>query len=177
MTVSNGSNRSPLVSAAFCPASRFTPSPASTLTSSGSELARHPTPVPWAFQTTAGIGAGGTFIDTSSANIALNPGDFFVIDISGGPGCCNLFGSTTPYSGGDLYLDLGGQFTDYTQDYGYSMAFQSYMNTAVPEPGRSCSWVLACWASRVCCAARSTCNWSAVFSTPAGDMGLRLFTV
>lgn len=89
----------------------------------------------WAFQTTAGIGVGGTFIDTSSANIALNPGDFFVIDISGGPGCCNLFGSTTPYSGGDLYLDQGGQFTDYTQDFGYSLSFQTYMNTEVPEPG------------------------------------------
>lgn len=89
----------------------------------------------WAFETTVGIGAGGTFIDTSSANIALNPGEFFVIDVSGGPGCCNLFGSTTPYSGGDLYLDIDGQFTDYTALFGYSLAFQSYMNTEVPEPG------------------------------------------
>jgi hypothetical protein len=89
----------------------------------------------WAYQTTIGIGAGGTFIDTSSANISLNPGDFLTIDVSGGPGCCNLFGSTTPYSGGDLYLDLNGQFTDYTQAYGYSMAFQTFMNTDVPEPG------------------------------------------
>ncbi|MFZ0705812.1 MAG: PEP-CTERM sorting domain-containing protein [Candidatus Korobacteraceae bacterium] len=89
----------------------------------------------WAFQETVGIHAGGTFIDTSSANIILNQGDFFTIDVSGGPGCCNLFGSTTPYSGGDLYLDINGQFTDYTQDFGYSMAFQTYMNTNVPEPG------------------------------------------
>lgn len=89
----------------------------------------------WAFQTTVGIGSGGTFIDTSSANIALNPGDFFTIDVSGGPGCCNLFGSTTPYSGGDLFLDINGQFTDYTQLFGYSMAFQTFMNTEVPEPG------------------------------------------
>jgi len=89
----------------------------------------------WAFQTTAAIGSGGTFIDTSSANIMLNPGDFFVIDVSGGPGCCNLGGSTLPYSGGDLYLDLNGQFTDYTSLFGYSMAFQTYMNTEVPEPG------------------------------------------
>ena len=89
----------------------------------------------WAFETTAGIGPGGTFIDTSSANIALNPGEFFVIDISGGPGCCNLYGSTTPYSGGDLYLDINGQFTNYTELFGYSLAFQTYMNTDVPEPG------------------------------------------
>lgn len=88
----------------------------------------------WAFQTNVGINSGGTFIDTSSANITLNQGDFFTIDVSGGPGCCNLAGSTTPYSGGDLYLDINGQFTDYTQLFGYSMAFQSYMNT-VPEPG------------------------------------------
>lgn len=89
----------------------------------------------YAFQTTVGINSTGTFIDTSSANIALNPGDFFVIDVSGGPGCCNLAGSTTPYSGGDLYLDINGQISDYTQLFGYSMAFQSYMNTDVPEPG------------------------------------------
>jgi hypothetical protein len=89
----------------------------------------------WAFQTTVGINAGGTFIDTSSANIILNQGDFFTIDVSGGPGCCNLSGSVTPYSGGDLYLDINGQFTDYTALFGYSMAFQTYMNTDVPEPG------------------------------------------
>jgi hypothetical protein len=89
----------------------------------------------WAFSQTVGISAGGTFIDTSSANIALNPNDFFVIDVSGGPGCCNLFGSTTPYSGGHLYLDLNGQFTDYTALFGYSMSFQSFMNTEIPEPG------------------------------------------
>ncbi len=88
----------------------------------------------FSFMATVPITSAGTFIDTSSANINLNPGDFFVIDVSGGPGCCNLAGSTIPYSGGDLYLDINGQFTDYTKDFGYSMAFQSYMNT-VPEPG------------------------------------------
>jgi hypothetical protein len=88
----------------------------------------------YSFTTTVGINAGGTFIDTSSANIALNPGDFFVIDISGGPGCCNLAGSTVPYSGGDLYLNFGG-VQDYTKLFGYSLAFQTYMNTDVPEPG------------------------------------------
>lgn len=89
----------------------------------------------WAFQETVGINAGGTFIDTSAANIALNPGDFFVIDVSGGPGCCNLYGSTSPYNGGHLFLDLNGQFQDYTQLFGYSMSFQTFMNTDVPEPG------------------------------------------
>ncbi len=88
----------------------------------------------YSFTTTAGITPGGTFIDTSSANIALNPGDYFVIDVSGGPGCCNLAGSTNPYSGGDLYLNINGQIFDYTQLYGYSLGFQTYMNT-VPEPG------------------------------------------
>jgi hypothetical protein len=58
-----------------------------------------------------------------------------VIDVSGGPGCCNLFGSDTPYSGGHLYLDVNGQFTDYTALFGYSLGFQTYMNTEVPEPG------------------------------------------
>jgi hypothetical protein len=88
----------------------------------------------YSFSTTIAIGSGGTFIDTSSANINLNPGDFFTIDVSGGPGCCNLAGSTIPYSGGDLFLDINNQFTDYTKAFGYSMAFQTYMNT-VPEPG------------------------------------------
>jgi PEP-CTERM motif len=88
----------------------------------------------FSFSSTVSITSAGTFIDTSSAGINLNPGDFFTIDVSGGPGCCNLAGSTKAYSGGDLYLDINGQFTDYTQDFGYSMAFQSYMNT-VPEPG------------------------------------------
>ena len=89
----------------------------------------------WAYSTTANITSTGTFIDASSANIVLNQGDFFVIDVSGGPGCCNLAGASTPYSGGHLYLDINGQFTDYTALFGYSMSFQTYMNTEVPEPG------------------------------------------
>jgi hypothetical protein len=88
----------------------------------------------YSFETTVGIDSTGTFIDTSSANIFLNPGDFFVIDISGGPGCCNLAGSGTPYSGGHLYLNFGG-VQDYTELFGYSLGFQTYMNTEVPEPG------------------------------------------
>jgi len=89
----------------------------------------------YSFTTTVLIGSGGTFIDTSSAGINLNPGDFFVIDVSGGPGCCNLAGSTNPYPGGDLFLDIGGNITDYTQLFGYSMAFQTYMGSSTPEPG------------------------------------------
>lgn len=88
----------------------------------------------YSFETTVGINAGGTFIDTSSANIMLNPGEHFVIDVSGGPGCCNLVGASVPYSGGDLYLNFGG-VQDYTQLFGYSLSFQTYMNTEVPEPG------------------------------------------
>ena len=88
----------------------------------------------YSFSQTVSISSTGTFIDTSAANIMLNPGQFFVIDVSQGPGCCNLAGSTKAYSGGDLYLDLNGQITDYTQQFGYSMAFQSYMNPT-PEPG------------------------------------------
>jgi hypothetical protein len=90
----------------------------------------------FAFTTTATIVPGGTFIDTSAADIHLTPGEFFVIDVSGGPGCCNLTGSTSPYSGGDLYLDVDGQIQDYTQLFGYSMSFQTYVNTTpTPEPG------------------------------------------
>jgi hypothetical protein len=88
----------------------------------------------YSFETTVAITSTGTFIDTSAANIVLNPGDFFVIDISGGPGCCNLAGSDVPYPGGDLYLNFGG-VQDYTQLFGYSLGFQTYMNTEVPEPG------------------------------------------
>ena len=89
----------------------------------------------FAFTTTATIVPGGTFIDTSAADIHLTPGEPFVIDVSGGPGCCNLTGSTSPYSGGDLYLDIDGNIQDYTKLFGYSMSFQTYINTATtPEP-------------------------------------------
>jgi len=87
----------------------------------------------YSFTTTVPIFAAGTFIDTSGAGIQLNPGEVFVIDVSGGPGCCNLSGSTLSYAGGDLYLNIGGTIYDYTQLYGYSMAFQTYMNP-IPEP-------------------------------------------
>jgi hypothetical protein len=89
----------------------------------------------YSFSGTETITSAGTFIDTSAANINLTQGQFFTIDVSGGPGCCNLAGSTIPYSGGDLYLDINGQFTDYTKQFGYSMAFQTYANNGVPEPG------------------------------------------
>jgi len=88
----------------------------------------------YSFSATVTILASGTFIDTSAAGIHLNPGDPFVIDVTGGPGCCNLAGSINAYPGGDLYLNVGGNVEDYTQLFGYSMAFQTYMNT-IPEPG------------------------------------------
>ena len=75
----------------------------------------------YSFTTTAHILNGGTFIDASSANIFLNPGDLFTIDVLDGPGCCNLAGSVIPYSGGDLYLYNNGVFSDYTQQFGYSL--------------------------------------------------------
>lgn len=86
----------------------------------------------WAFTGTATITPSGTFIDTTGAGIFLNLGQHFVIDVSGGPGCCNLAGSTIPYSGGDLWLNINGTHYDYTQLYGYSLGFQTYMT---PEPG------------------------------------------
>lgn len=87
------------------------------------------------FSTTATINPGGTFIDTSSANIVLNPGDTFVIDVTGGPGCCGLSGSTSTYPGGHLYLQYNNVVYDYTASPGYSLTFQTYMGSSpVPEP-------------------------------------------
>jgi hypothetical protein len=88
----------------------------------------------FSFTTTATISSGGTFIDTSAAGIDLTPGDVFVIDVSNGPGCCNLAGSATSYAGGDLFLSTGGNISDYTSLFGYSMAFQTFVTPTVPEP-------------------------------------------
>ena len=96
---------------------------------------------PYTFSQTVTIN-GATFIDTSSAGILLTPGETFVIDVSEGPGCCNLSGSDIPYGGGDLYLNFGnGDVEDYTQLFGYSMAFQTYMNPSTPTP-EPCSMLL-----------------------------------
>lgn len=86
----------------------------------------------YAFSRTVNLSPGGAFIDTSSANIFLKPGQTFVIDVSQGAGCCNLIGSVTPYAGGDLFLN-GNGLKDYTALYGDSLAFETYMSNA-PEP-------------------------------------------
>jgi hypothetical protein len=93
---------------------------------------------PFAFTTTATLTPTGTFIDTSAANIHLTAGEHFVIDVSGGPAVGNLAGNAAAYSGGDLFLNLGGPI-DYTTAYGYSMAFQTNM-TPVPLP--AAAWLL-----------------------------------
>jgi hypothetical protein len=99
-------------------------------------------PGPFAFTTTVEVGSGGTFIDTSAADIMLTAGEEFVIDVSDGPGCCNLAAVTSLYSGGDLYLNNHGTIID-INDTGvtgaYSLAFQTFIQTTpaaiAPEPG------------------------------------------
>jgi hypothetical protein len=49
------------------------------------------------FTTTATFGQAGAFIDTSSADITLTPGEVFVIDVSSG-GSADLVGVTQPYA-------------------------------------------------------------------------------
>jgi hypothetical protein len=98
---------------------------------------------PFAFTTNAAIaGYGSTYIVTSAADIDLTPGETFVIDVLGvqpDKPCCSLAGSPTAYAGGDLFLNLNGSIADYTADYGYSMAFETFIEGSsvpeVPEPG------------------------------------------
>ena len=72
----------------------------------------------------------------AAADIMLTAGDKFVIDVSGGPGCCNLSGGAT-YAGGDLFLNEGGNLTDYSQ-FRYGLTFETFVDAsvsnAVPEP-------------------------------------------
>jgi hypothetical protein len=103
----------------------------------------------------------GTFVDTSAAGIFLQPGETFVIDVSGGSGqgffpvLVALIGSPPPYPGGDLFLihdpDNGGNTTDYTTctvlttprmpaancTPGVSLLFATFITpeSPVPEPG------------------------------------------
>jgi PEP-CTERM motif len=95
---------------------------------------------PYAFTTTATIGSTGTVINTSSGNITLTVGEHFVIDVSGGPGCCNLAGSTSNYSGGDLFSNNSGAIADLSlKEFPQSMAFETLITqtgtSGVPEPG------------------------------------------
>lgn len=90
----------------------------------------------FAFTTTATLTPGGTFIDTSAANIVLTPGEAFVIDVSGGSG--HALGSSSypspAYSGGDLYENG----TDFTVSHANndSLTFQTFIDaSSAPEPG------------------------------------------
>ena len=83
------------------------------------------------FQTTASLNYG-VFVDTSAANILLNPGDQYFIQLSGGNiGCCTVPTSATVYAGNAL--DYG--FGPTTQ---WTLAFQTFIDpdaVPVPEPG------------------------------------------
>lgn len=93
---------------------------------------------PYAFNQSVQLAAGGTFIDTSAANIQLAAGQRFVIDLVNGFGG-NISAAAAPYGGGRLYLNFGVP-SDYTACCNSSLAFQSFMEGgaeagAVPEPG------------------------------------------
>jgi len=86
---------------------------------------------------------GANFIDTSAANINLNAGDKFVIQVLGF--VLSAFPSTgieesiNPYAGGDLIRINGPSVIDETTDgQGISLAFETFVNPpstgAVPEP-------------------------------------------
>jgi hypothetical protein len=97
----------------------------------------------FAFTTTATIVSGGTFIDTSSADINLTPGETFVIDIADGqpasepptgpPPIAAIAFLGTPYAGGDLFEAPGA---DVTPSEGISMEFQTFVeSSSTPGPG------------------------------------------
>ena len=94
---------------------------------------------PYAFSQTVQLASGGTFVDTSAANIQLAAGQRFVIDlINGGGG--NISTAAAPYAGGHLYLNLGAP-SDFTACCNMTLAFQTLVDApaAVPEPA---SWAL-----------------------------------
>jgi hypothetical protein len=95
---------------------------------------------PFAFTTTAAIGSDGTFIDTSAAGIDLTPGESFVIDVSDGPGCCNLAAVNSLYAGGDLFFNNNGHIINVNAAGGpssaYSLGFETFIgSSSAPEPG------------------------------------------
>jgi hypothetical protein len=93
----------------------------------------------YAFSQVVQLVTGGTFIDTSSADIQLAAGQRFVIDLINGSGG-NISAAATPYAGGPFFLNFGAP-TDYTACCNTGLAFQTFMEagTAVPEPA---SWAL-----------------------------------
>lgn len=94
---------------------------------------------PYAFSRTVQLASGGTFIDTSSANIQLAAGQRFVIDlINGGDG--NISAAAAPYAGGPLYLNLGAP-SDFTTCCNMTLAFQTFVESSAPVP-EPASWLL-----------------------------------
>jgi len=95
---------------------------------------------PYAFTQAVQLASGGTFIDTSSANIQLAAGQRFVIDLINGSGG-NIATALTPYADGPLYMNFGVP-SDMTGCCGATLAFQTFMepsSAAVPEPS---AWAL-----------------------------------
>lgn len=88
---------------------------------------------PFAFSQFASLAMGGTFIDVSSANIFLNAGERFVIDLTGGYGG-NISAAASTYGGGSLFLNFGVPF-DYTACCNASLAFQTFMEPTSPGGG------------------------------------------
>ncbi|MBU1374330.1 MAG: PEP-CTERM sorting domain-containing protein [Alphaproteobacteria bacterium] len=90
---------------------------------------------PYAFSQAVQLASGGTFIDTSSADIQLAAGQRFVIDLINGFGG-NISAAATPYPDGHLFLNFGAP-SDVTACCNSGLAFQTFMDgdTAVPEPG------------------------------------------
>jgi len=87
---------------------------------------------PYAFSQAAVLAGGGTFIDTSAANIMLTAGQHFVIDLSQGFGG-NISTAASPYPGGHLFLNFGVP-SDYTNCCNISLAFQTFMEVRAPDP-------------------------------------------
>jgi hypothetical protein len=98
---------------------------------------------PYAFSQAVQLASGGTYIDTSSANIQLTAGQQFVIDLFGGSGG-NIFAAATPHPGGSLFLNLGVP-SDFTACCNFGLAFRTFVEPAgggggaVPEPD---AWAL-----------------------------------
>jgi hypothetical protein len=79
-----------------------------------------------------------TVVDVSAAHIIVTAGSHFVLDVIH---AAEELGPNIPYAGGDLWLNLPGIFfQDYTQSFGYSLGFKTFVDpSAIPEP---CSLVL-----------------------------------
>ena len=103
-------------------------------------------PVVWSGISPAGTGAAATnYFDVTSAGIALNPGDAFVIEIQGNGSGAGGSGSYVAPPGAPLYapnLYLGGPGC--FADCGWRLAFRTWMLTAVGTSYCSGSASLPC---------------------------------